>query len=64
MKLFDINVGANDAFLRIFAGFVLLAFVFVGLKMTWGWIGIILIVTGATRRCPAYLMAGINTKRH
>jgi Protein of unknown function (DUF2892) len=64
MKLFNINVGPNDAFLRIFTGFILIAFVFIGLKMTWGWIGVILILTGATRRCPAYLMAGINTQRN
>jgi hypothetical protein len=64
MKLFDINVGPGDAFLRVFAGLILLAFLFVGLKATWGWIGAILIATGTTRRCPAYLMAGINTQRH
>jgi hypothetical protein len=64
MKLFNINVGPNDAFLRVFTGLILIAFVFIGLKMTWGWIGLILILTGATRRCPAYLMAGINTQRN
>lgn len=63
MKLININVGPNDAFLRIIAGLILIAFVVIGLKLTWGWIGIILIVTGAVRRCPVYLMAGINTQR-
>jgi Protein of unknown function (DUF2892) len=62
MKLFNINVGPNDAFLRVFAGLILLAFVLIGLEMAWGWIGIALILTGATRRCPAYLLAGISTQ--
>jgi hypothetical protein len=60
-KLLKINVGPTDSFLRIFAGLVLLAFLFVGLRIDWAWVGAILILTGMTRRCPAYLIAGIDT---
>jgi hypothetical protein len=62
MKRFDINVGPNDAFLRIFAGLILLAFVLIGLEIAWAWIGVALILTGSARRCPAYLLAGISTR--
>lgn len=63
MNLFNINVGPNDAFLRGFAGLILLAFLVVSQNIAWGWIAAILLLTGLTRRCPAYLLAGINTQR-
>jgi Protein of unknown function (DUF2892) len=62
MKRFDMNVGPNDGFLRVLAGMTLLASVFVGLETPWAWVAAALILTGATRRCPVYLVAGINTQ--
>jgi hypothetical protein len=61
MKRFNVNVGPNDGFLRVLAGVTLLASVFVGLEMTWAWVAVLLVLTGITRRCPVYLIAGINT---
>ncbi len=63
MKLFNVNLSPNEAFLRGFAGLILLALMFAGQNVALGWIGALLILTGAMRRCPAYLLVGINTQR-
>ena len=59
--MFQVNVGNVDRALRIIVGLVLLSLVFVGPKTMWGLIGIIPIITGLTRRCPAYSPFGIST---
>jgi hypothetical protein len=64
MKRFNMNVGPNDGFLRVLAGITLLASVFVGLETSWAWVAAVLILTGSTRRCPVYLLAGINKERN
>jgi Protein of unknown function (DUF2892) len=64
IRLLKINVGPADAFLRVFGGLVIFAFLFAGLSIDWAWVGAILLLTGAMRRCPVYLIAGINTQRH
>ena len=40
---------------------VLIALVFVGPKTPWGWIGLIPLVTGLARTCPAYSLLGVST---
>jgi len=47
--------------LRVVVGLVLLSLVFVGPKTPWGWIGLVLLVTGATGLCPLYTLLGIST---
>lgn len=47
--------------LRVLLGLVLLSLVFVGPKTPWGWLGIILILTGASGLCPLYTLLGIST---
>lgn len=47
--------------LRVLLGLVLLSLVFVGPKTPWGWIGIVLILTGASGLCPLYTLLGIST---
>ena len=59
------NVGGIDRVLRIVAGIVLLAFVFIlksedGLWL-WGLIGIMPLATGLLNWCPAYGIFGMNT---
>ena len=49
------NVGSIDKILRIVVGLVLIALVFIGPKTPWGWIGIIVLVTGLFNFCPAYI---------
>lgn len=55
------NVGTIDRILRIVAGLVLIALVFVGPKTPWGWIGVVPLLTGLVRFCPAYPLLGLNT---
>ena len=55
------NVGTIDRILRIVVGLVLIALVFVGPKTPWGWIGLVPLLTGLVRFCPAYVLLGLNT---
>lgn len=59
--MFTTNVGSFDRMFRIVLGLVLLALVFVGPKTSWGWIGLVPLVTGFMRTCPLYSLFGINT---
>ena len=59
------NVGNLDRMLRIAAGIILLALVFV-LKTGdslwwWGLIGIVPLATGLLKWCPMYTILGIKT---
>ncbi len=55
------NVGGIDRILRIVAGLVLLALVFVGPQTAWGWIGIIPLATGLLSWCPLYVPLGLSS---
>jgi phosphatidylglycerophosphate synthase len=55
------NLGQMERTLRIIAGLVLVALVFVGPKTPWVWFGLILIGTGAIRFCPIYRLLGLST---
>lgn len=55
------NVGTIDRAVRIVAGLVLIALVFVGPETPWGWIGIIPLATALIGWCPAYRLLGLNT---
>ncbi len=59
--MFKTNEGTLDRVLRITAGLVLLALVFVGPKTPWGWLGIVPLATGLLGNCPLYSVLGINT---
>tara|TARA_R110001599_G_scaffold351246_2_gene582652 strand:+ start:189 stop:365 length:177 start_codon:yes stop_codon:yes gene_type:complete len=54
-------MGATDRIIRIVVGVVLIALVFVGPQIVWGWIGIVPIVTALIGYCPAYSLLGIKT---
>jgi hypothetical protein len=56
-----VNVGSADRALRIIAGLVLLSLAFFGPKTPWGYLGIIPLLTGLSRRCPAYSIFGLST---
>ncbi|MCK7503445.1 MAG: DUF2892 domain-containing protein [Desulfobacterales bacterium] len=54
------NVGGTDRIIRIILGVVIiLAGVY--FKSWWGAVGILLIVTGLIRFCPAYIPFGFST---
>jgi hypothetical protein len=55
------NVGGIDRALRIVVGLVLIALVFVGPKIVWGWVGLVPLLTGIFKFCPAYKLIGVNT---
>ena len=55
------NVGGIDRILRVVVGLILISLVFVGPKTMWGWIGVVPLVTGLFRFCPAYTLLGLNT---
>lgn len=56
-----VNVGSTDRILRALAGLVLISLAAAGSIGAWGWIGIVPLLTGIFRFCPAYTMGGINT---
>ena len=56
------NVGQTDRVLRIIAGLAIIAGGIVT-QSWWGAIGMIPLLTGITRWCPAYLPLGISTVR-
>ncbi len=55
------NVGNLDRVLRILAGVVLIALTLAGSIGPWGWLGVVPILTGLFRFCPAYTLLGIRT---
>ena len=61
-SLFKSNTGKIDRIIRVIVGVLLVGNVFTGIQTPIGWVGIILIVTGAFGTCPVYSLMGINTK--
>lgn len=58
MKL---NIGTIDRVLRIVAGLVLIGLAATGTVGLWGYIGVVPLLTGIFRFCPAYTLLGVNT---
>ncbi|MBL0086846.1 MAG: DUF2892 domain-containing protein [Ideonella sp.] len=58
MKL---NVGGLDRILRVVAGLALVGLAATHTVGAWGYIGVVLVLTGAVGFCPAYPLLGINT---
>jgi uncharacterized membrane protein YfcA len=58
MKL---NVGGIDRILRIVVGLALIGATLAGMIGVWGWIGVVPLLTGIFKFCPAYTMLGMNT---
>ena len=55
------NIGNLDRAVRIITGIILIAMVFVGPQTPWGWLGLVPLLTGLVRWCPAYRLFGIST---
>jgi hypothetical protein len=60
-KTMQANVGGIDRIARIAAGATLIALAATGTVGAWGWIGVVPVITGLTRWCPAYLPFGLST---
>ncbi len=56
-----INVGSTDRVLRISAGLALIALAATGIVGAWGYLGLVPLLTGVFRFCPAYPLLGMNT---
>ena len=56
-----VNEGTADRAIRVIVGVALVGATLAGAIGTWGWIGIVPILTGAVGSCPAYSLLGINT---
>jgi DUF2892 family protein len=58
-----VNVGNVDRLLRIIVGLAVLSLLFIleGNARWWGLIGLVPLVTGLARSCPAYSILGLNT---
>lgn len=57
------NLGGIDRAIRILAGVVLLALVFIGPQTPWGYLGLVPLLTGVIGFCPAYCPLGLSTCR-
>jgi len=57
------NVGNTDRILRITAGSLLIILAISGVIGPWGWIGILPLITGLFRFCPAYPLLGMSTAK-
>jgi hypothetical protein len=55
------NVGGIDRILRIVAGLALIALTVSGTVGAWGWIGVVPLLTGIFKFCPAYLPFGLSS---
>ncbi len=55
------NSGTIDRALRVVAGLALIALAATGVVGMWGYIGVVLVATGAIGFCPAYTLLGMNT---
>jgi hypothetical protein len=57
------NVGGFDRVLRVVAGLALLLLAATGVVGVWGYIGVVPLVTGLFRFCPAYRILGVDTSK-
>lgn len=55
------NVGSLDRMLRVTAGAVLVLLALMQVIGPWGWIGVVPLLTGVFRFCPAYPLLGVST---
>jgi hypothetical protein len=57
----NFNVGGTDRIVRIAVGLVLIGLAATGKIGAWGWIGVVPLLTGVFKFCPAYVMLGKST---
>jgi hypothetical protein len=60
--MFKPNLGLGDRVIRIVLGVLLVAMVFVGPKIIFGWLGVYLVATGALGICPIANFLKIDTR--
>lgn len=55
------NIGSTDRAIRVIAGLAFVLMAATGMIGAWGWLGLIAILTGVIRFCPAYSLFGFRT---
>ena len=56
-----LNVGNIDRAIRVLLGAALVGLAATGSIGAWGYIGVVLILTGAVALCPLYTLLGMRT---
>ena len=62
-RLFPLNQHPIERTLRVVVGLAILSLAFVGPRTSWGFLGLIPIVTGLTGSCALYTVFGVSTCR-
>lgn len=60
-KIIPTNENTFDRTARIVLGVAILSLVFVGPETPWGWVGVVLLLTGLVGSCPLYTLLGWRT---
>ena len=55
------NLSAADRAIRVLLGLALVSLVVIGPHTAWGYLGLVLVVTGLIGRCPLYALLGVST---
>ena len=58
------NLSTADRVIRVLLGLALLSLVIVGPQTAWGYLGLVLVLTGLIGRCPLYALFRISTLHH
>lgn len=56
-----INVGGIDRIIRIIAGLALTGLAATGTIGVWGYLGVVVLLTGVFKFCPGYALLGMST---
>jgi hypothetical protein len=60
-NLLPVNEHKVERILRVVLGVGVLSMAFVGPKTPWGYVGLLLLVTGLVGSCPLYTLLGFST---
>ena len=60
--MLNINMGPIERTIRILIGVALLALVWIGPQTTWGYVGMLPLVTGAMGYSPLYAFLGFSSQ--
>jgi len=60
-RLFPVNEHPIERVIRVVLGVAILSLAFVGPRTPWGYLGLVLIVTGLVGSCPLYTLLGFST---
>jgi hypothetical protein len=58
-----VNIGKAERIVRIAVGIGVLALAFAGPRASWGYLGVLPLLSGLIGWCPPYALLGISTVR-